>query len=307
MSATQELIAAALTAADELHDLYMEGRSPATFTPSALREACARAMVQPDIAEVERLLAALMQAADSGAKGFGLSVIPLRQRMLHTQKARTALLDAVRAIAAERDQFRDAAKMVRRADGLPASPEKRHLRRLLAARVAMPGAYYDDGEAYGQEHGIAIDFMREPVADIDAKLRALNVARLEFAPQPVGDVPMPDAVAYRHSNTHDLHDTFEEVQLADAESEAEPLLLGSEVRTYGDAREAAGYAAGVAAGGKDAERYRWLRNSVAGWYVGPAYETHNDAICEGEYLDLSAGGVALDSAIDAALRGEVKP
>jgi len=44
------------------------------------------------MAEFERLLAALMQAADSGAKGFGLSVIPLRQRMLHTQKARAALM-----------------------------------------------------------------------------------------------------------------------------------------------------------------------------------------------------------------------
>jgi hypothetical protein len=63
--------------------------------------------------------------------------------------------------------------------GWPASADERHLRRLLAVRVAMPGAYYDDGEAQGQEHGIVIDFMREPVADIDAKLRALNVARAQ--------------------------------------------------------------------------------------------------------------------------------
>ena len=56
---------------------------------------------------------------------------------------------------------------------------ERHIRRLLAVRVAMPHTYYDDGEAQGQEHGIVIDFMREPVADIDAKLRALNVARAE--------------------------------------------------------------------------------------------------------------------------------
>ena len=67
----------------------------------------------------------------------------------------------------------------RRKDGMPTSADERHLRRLLAARVAMPHAYYDDGEAYGHEHGISIDFMREPVADIDAKLRALNVARAE--------------------------------------------------------------------------------------------------------------------------------
>lgn len=53
--------------------------------------------------------------------------------------------------------------------------------------------------------------------------------------------------------------------------------------------------------GKDAERYRWLRNRGDGWYVGPSYTTHNDVVCEGEYLDLSGGGAALDSAIDTAL------
>ena len=70
-----------------------------------------------------------------------------------------------------------------RGDGMPASSNERHLRRMLAARVAMPHTYYDDGEAQGQEHGISIDFMREPVADIDAKLRALNVARMECLPR----------------------------------------------------------------------------------------------------------------------------
>lgn len=62
---------------------------------------------------------------------------------------------------------------------MPSSADERHLRRLLAVRVAMPHTYFDDGEAQGQEHGISIDFMREPVADIDAKLRSLNVARAE--------------------------------------------------------------------------------------------------------------------------------
>ncbi len=64
-----------------------------------------------------------------------------------------------------------------RNDGMPGDPDERYLRRLLAVRVGMPHTYYDDGEAQGQEHGIVIDFMREPVAHIDAKLRALNVAR----------------------------------------------------------------------------------------------------------------------------------
>lgn len=71
-----------------------------------------------------------------------------------------------------------------RADGAPSSADERQLRRLLAHRVHMPHAYYDDGEAQGTEHGIQIDFMRDPVADIDAKLRALNVARHECAHPP---------------------------------------------------------------------------------------------------------------------------
>ncbi len=72
----------------------------------------------------------------------------------------------------------------RRPDGMPVSDEERYLRRLLAARSGIFGAYFDDGEAYGQEHGIVIDFMRESVADIDAKLRALGVARALTTPQP---------------------------------------------------------------------------------------------------------------------------
>ena len=64
---------------------------------------------------------------------------------------------------------------------LPTSAAERHLRRLLAVRVGMPHTYFDDGEAQGNEHGISIDFMREPVEHIDAKLRALNVARAECA------------------------------------------------------------------------------------------------------------------------------
>ena len=68
-------------------------------------------------------------------------------------------------------------ELERRLDGMPSSATERALRRMLAVRVAMPHTYFDDGEASGHEHGISIDFMREPVADIEAKLCALNVAR----------------------------------------------------------------------------------------------------------------------------------
>lgn len=58
---------------------------------------------------------------------------------------------------------------------------------LLAAHVGIPCAYMDDGEAQGQQHGISFDFMREPVTDIDAKLRALAVAPV---PQPLTDAQL---------------------------------------------------------------------------------------------------------------------
>lgn len=77
------------------------------------------------------------------------------------------------------DRLSDALMGAWRDDGMPISSDERHLRRLLAASVGVPGTYYDDGEAFAQapEFGITIDFMREPVADVDAKIRALNVAR----------------------------------------------------------------------------------------------------------------------------------
>jgi hypothetical protein len=55
MSATQELIAAALTAADELVNPqwpYFRSHAYISELSVTLREACARAMVQPDMAEV---------------------------------------------------------------------------------------------------------------------------------------------------------------------------------------------------------------------------------------------------------------
>lgn len=60
---------------------------------------------------------------------------------------------------------------------MPPSADERHLRRLLAVLSGIPLLYLDDGEASGTEHGITIDFMRESPADLDAKLRALMVAR----------------------------------------------------------------------------------------------------------------------------------
>ena len=66
-----------------------------------------------------------------------------------------------------------------RDDGMPASKDERHLRRLLAARVGIRHLYCDDGEASGTEHGISFDFMRDSVNDLDVKLVRLGMARYQ--------------------------------------------------------------------------------------------------------------------------------
>lgn len=104
----------------------------------------------------------------------------------------------------------------RRSDGMPTSADERRLRRLLWAYISMAHTYYDDGEATGQEHGISIDFMREPVDDIDAKLRALGVARLECA-APVAQPAICKTVTFA---------------LSDADAEE---LLGKGFAKYSDA------------------------------------------------------------------------
>lgn len=92
MSATQELIAAALTAVDELHDINRVVPIHDRIE-NQLREACARAMVQPaapDMAEVGQLL----NLYDT-AWLFGSSD--------DLEDSRAALLDYVRGVLAERD------------------------------------------------------------------------------------------------------------------------------------------------------------------------------------------------------------
>ena len=99
--------------------------------------------------------------------------------------------------------------------------------------------------------------------------------------QPVGEVPMPDRTLYGPDRTVLGH-----------------IYTAAKVRTYGEQCRAAGYAAG----GKDAERYRFLRGDGGPASVRwPRWEvTH----WTGNWNPVS--GKELDAAIDAALRGEVK-
>lgn len=103
MTETQDLIAAALRLA-ALAERNTDCRDEWQEAIDSVREACARAMVQPDIAEVERLVSALTAGAhDSMTLGD----------YTDEEAARAALLDYVR------DHFRDATKMVQPVGDVP--------------------------------------------------------------------------------------------------------------------------------------------------------------------------------------------
>ena len=185
MSATQDLIAAALRLT-ALAERNTDDRDEWQHSISEVRELCARAMVQqaPDMAEVERLVgkhaeaSALLQLC----RVTDLSIADRRYKFV---LSRTALLDYVRGIMAERDAliadnerlsglYEQAVKGradMRRAlrDARAAAPQP-----VSAAEVPMPipteyqgakvgtewggeaySAGYFDGEAAGYARGLA--------------------------------------------------------------------------------------------------------------------------------------------------------
>jgi len=284
MSATQELIAAALTAAEvfELSARFEDEKNAV----EALREACARAMVQPDIAEVERLVQKLESCAGWAGETQGENRRIWREEQ---DISRTALLDAVRVMAAERDEWqklRDPATLhANLLRGEPARLTREMLLHLLG----------------------------------------------DSAPQPVGDVPMPEPDGWLSPDWNvSVRLDFEMF------NDGGNIYAAETLRTYGEQCRAAGYTAGVAAvcgqvanalglgsdGGfassyllaqiaecaaleavvlasrQDAERYRWLRDkSPATWMA----QVGDLPLFKGDFDS------AIDYEIDAALRGEVKP
>lgn len=66
---------------------------------------------------------------------------------------------------------------LKREDGMPLSQDERKLRRMLASRSGFPHLYMDDGEANGECLGVFIDFMRDSVDSIEAKLADSTMAR----------------------------------------------------------------------------------------------------------------------------------
>jgi hypothetical protein len=213
---------------------------------AARREA--RAMVQPDIAEVERLVRDYCNACRAiAAERDGLMQTlrdeideNLRLRELGGAMPDENITAMTERLIRERDQFRDAAKMV------------------------------------------------------------------SAAPQPIGEVPMPEPAATFY--TDEQTGRFSEYMRPPAKlTEGDARLYdGPAMHAYGNACRAAGYARGLATAGKDAERLDWMiqHTDAAICSAGPNGPFHiwfrySNRLTE-EYPTARA-------AIDAALRGEVKP
>ena len=96
MSATRDLIAAALTAAGSIRWQYPE-------LADDMRELCARAMVQPDMGEVKNLVSAACNLMFDAGKLLGRRDAGADREVEDARSARTALLDYVRGVMAERD------------------------------------------------------------------------------------------------------------------------------------------------------------------------------------------------------------
>lgn len=98
----------------------------------------------------------------------------------------------------------------------------------------------------------------QAAADVrEACARAM--AKTQKFSEGAAEVPMPEPVGWigwiRHDEGGGRHPMFSTYEPT-AYEHRDQVAAMPDVRTYGDAREAAGYARGLEAGGKDAERYR---------------------------------------------------
>lgn len=257
MIATRDLIAAALRLT-AIAERNTDDRDEWQHSISEVREMCARAMVQPDVSEVKNLVSAACNLMFDAGKLLGRRDAGADREVEDARSARTALLDYVRGILAERDALiADNTRLMQiAAQEVSEAPQP-----ISAAEVPMPEP---DAYLYTLEYG-------ETVVNKKVSMQQLNY--------PFG-VCGADYLARNDNGCSYVKQT--------------PL--------YTTASEAAGYAAGLAAGGKDAERYRFLRSDFSPMGL--------DIDCNHAWAyrrNATLKGPNLDAAIDAALRGEVKP
>lgn len=138
----------------------------------------------PDIAEVERLVSHFGDCAPDMVEIMRL-VDAYEHAYFHStnlvfHETRNNLLDAVRAIVAERDEFRDAAKMV---------PDGWKLVSVTSQGVQFGNAWYSHESITGYDaqrlNSGACRMTARQYMDWVREARAA-------APQPVGEVPMPE-------------------------------------------------------------------------------------------------------------------
>lgn len=272
MSATQELIAAALRLA-ALAERNTDDRNEWQHAIDSVREGCARAMVQPDMVEVERLIDAFGSSCDS-VKKFGhiTSFKPIGQQITERREARAALLAHIQRGAVPegwqvvpkeptKDMVEVAYDNVTGGGGRAAiyaamlaaapapdhfrdDPDPLHLSRILHELAGAASLCWEPRPTGVFDSQLAIQFVEQALAEIRS--------RMTSAP---AEVPMPEPVAYGFGNTAITGHTNRlmmvriDVPLDDQYAGAFwlPLVLADEARTYGAACRAAGYAAGVAA------------------------------------------------------------
>lgn len=237
--------------------------------------------------------AALLAHIQRGAVPEGWQVVPKEPTKDMVEAAydnvtggggRAAIYAAMLAAAPAPDHFRDAAKMV-------AVPADDH----IAPAIHYPECW--DTAAYPT--------VESALSEVFAHYRCTE----HDAP---AEVPMPEEDGwFCWAGSERGHSPFFSGYEPLAHSERERAFTLTKMRTYGAAcraaGEAAGYARGMKEAGRDAERLQWMQ------FHGARVEwSSDDEYCCVAWTDRSdAYRTALFSdwrdAIDAALRGEVKP
>ena len=203
------------------------------------------------------------------------------------QSLRAALL----AHAAQRDHTEDVLGMVQSVEQTPTPPT-------LASAARGVRSFL---ESTLRTNSKDVNDWREDVITAVKVLESIDghggnpseCPALLWQPTPPQSVELPEAVGtfYLDESTAQWSEYKRPPSVL---TEGDSILYHEQaLRTYGDAREAAGYARGLKEAGKDAERYRWLC----------------DVATEEQWVELGGYTVKeiIDSAIDAALAGEVRP
>lgn len=221
----------------------------------------------------------------AGGWGYWLNVMAPGKQRDTAAKEYTAML----AAAPVPDHFRDAAEMM--AD--PADPDPLHLSRILHELAGAASLCWEPRPAGVFDSQLAIQFVEQALSEI----------RSRMTPAPA-EVPMPEPDWITFSrNTDGVGVRVDSLRM---ESVAR---YGAACRAAG---EAAGYARGLKEAGRDGERLNFLENECNDLRAVSTGEDDYEWAVISHHMappkerEVGSGRNVRD-AIDAALRGEVKP